>query len=539
MLKTLSKLVLWGLSGFLLYLSFPPNSLNYLAFFALVGPVVVCYYENFRSVTLGTLIFSLAFWIPLVNWFYSFNPLAPIGIFIPLFLYTLLPFVALAWGSKLNKDISMLLFPFIWTGFEFLRNVGFWSLPLFFLGHTQYKFLSFIQIADIFGVWGVSFTIVLINSLISISVINLIQNRNDFLDQPQSILKTSYPLLVMLILVVSVNLYGINRIQYFSEKENKNFKFSVGLIQPNFSPWDKLFEGDQRNIETIKKLYMDASEQTDIVIPCESIFREPINYYYQLRLNLGVKAMRIAVEIKKPIIITFPYRQETILKNQTYINGKPIERYQRDVRYYNSALLIDSSGKILDKYFKVHTVPFGEWTPYVELIPFVAQAIYSVVGGQLTPGPEFKIFEIKIRNRTVKLGPIICFEDLYPYITRKLAIMGADILINMTNDGWANSIASQIQHHAGALFRAIETRRYLIRATNTGHSSIINFYGKSVAQLKDFTRDVLKGEAVISGEKTIYMKIGDLGIFTILSTGMLAFLISGVSTWRRKKNYTR
>ncbi len=535
-IKVVYRYSFWVISAILLYFSFPDKGIPFLGLTALAPAIYRSYKDGYISVLTGTLIFSIVFWALTIDWFTSFHPLALLGILIPLYLYTMFPFVILAIISKIHpKPISLLTFPFLWTGIEFLRGNGFWSLPLIYLAHTQYHFIfsdnltfklvngAIPSYANIIGVLGVSLLVAMVNTLITIQIIKLKGGIS---------IKNLTPLLAILAITLGgvANFYSI--MEWYKKEETKSEKVKFGLIQPNFSPWDKLLARDFDKLNEVKELFSRASKEADVIVSCESILRDPVNYYASRGYRFGIEAMNIPKAIQKPVVLTFPYLEIYLTNTFIEIKGKKIPISQEIYNYYNAALLLNEEGKELAKYFKVHTVPFGEWTPFAEYVPYLRETINAIVGGDLTPGKEFVIFSIQIKKVggptiTVNAAPIICFEDLYPYITKKYSLMGAQVLMNMTNDGWANSIKSQKQHLVASAYRVLETGRPLLRATNTGTTTII-YPNMSIKVIDDFKKSYLVGEVpIISKEITTpFIKFGDTAINILI----MMFFILSIST---------
>lgn len=580
----------WLASGILLAFSFPPNSIPFLGYFALIPAIYRSYKDGYVSVIFGSLVLALFFWGLTIDWFSSFHPLAPIGIIIPLYLYTMVPFVVFSSIVKNFNEDGILIFPFLWVGMELLRGNGFWSLPLIYLAHTQYHFalsdnqiFSFINgsvpsFAQSFGVFGVSFIVALFNSLILIFVLKILSGKANIsfysiamvvvfifilsglgyfvlkllaefsyiwlsgviifslisillfisfgrlwikkflVISLSNVFKLFYPIILIVSFVVIGGKMFLDTKYAYENLDSEIIRF--GLLQPNFSPWDKLFAKDFGKLDEVIELYVSASKKSDIVIGCESILRDPVNYYYKYNDRFGVEAMSIGKKVKKPIILTYPH-MEIVLTN-TFVSqgGKLRQIIQEIYEYYNSALFFDKNGVQIARYDKVHTVPFGEWTPFSEYIPALRETINAIVGGDLTPGREFIIVPIEIKPSViVNLGPNICFEDLYPYISRKLKRKGADIIVNMTNDGWANSVKSQWQHLVGAMYRAIETGLVVIRATNTGRTAVILPYGRIISTIDDFTKGFMVAEVKLVKIPTLFSSIGEYGILLFVFIG--------------------
>jgi apolipoprotein N-acyltransferase len=177
---------------------------------------------------------------------------------------------------------------------------------------------------------------------------------------------------------------------------------------------------------------------------------------------------------------------------------------------YNGAFLFDSQGNLAGHYLKQHLVPFGEYVP----LRFLLGSFTSVLNemGEFSSGPPSEIRPYGIN---------ICFEDLFPDFVRRSVKEGAQIVINMTNDGWYGETSAPEQHFAAAVLRAVETRRWFVRATNTGISGFINPQGQVVAKSVLMERTVLRGKPQPLSAKTFYVQHGDL--FALLCTVVLPF----------------
>lgn len=170
---------------------------------------------------------------------------------------------------------------------------------------------------------------------------------------------------------------------------------------------------------------------------------------------------------------------------------------------YNSAFLAERDARIRQAYHKQHLVPFGEYIPMKKWLTF-ARSLTTAVG-DMTPGDKFILLE----TGPLKIGTLICYEDIFPDIARGFAKTGANLLVNLTNDAWYGDSSAQHQHLVFSQFRALETRRYLLRATNTGVTAVINPQGEVLYHLRPFTEDILLKGAALSDDKTLYIILGD------------------------------
>jgi apolipoprotein N-acyltransferase len=211
---------------------------------------------------------------------------------------------------------------------------------------------------------------------------------------------------------------------------------------------------------------------------------------------------------------------------------------------YNAAILISDGGDRIQIYRKVHLVPFGEYVPGRHRVPLLARIVGDQVPGDFKEGSEYTVFTLTDGNTHV--APLICFEDTIGELTRQFVLPsdtspGANVLVDMTNDGWFQRSAGSHQHLANAIFRAVETRRPMIRAANTGVTCFINQFGRIIQILRDdtgstFTEGVLSGEVKVPTEQelTFYARHGEL--FAKVCAGITlvsVLLLFGVRRWKR------
>jgi apolipoprotein N-acyltransferase len=183
---------------------------------------------------------------------------------------------------------------------------------------------------------------------------------------------------------------------------------------------------------------------------------------------------------------------------------------------YNSAVLLDPTGKRVFQYDKIHLVPFGEYVPLRRLLTFASQLTAEVGGfqagtaystGELPDEPA--PWEMRTPGAPHKFGAFICFEAVFPNLVRQFTVGGAELLINISNDGWYGRSAAPDQHLAMARVRAVENRRWLLRATNNGFTVAIDPYGREVARLAPDVRGVLRAPFSFRSDRTIYSRFGD------------------------------
>jgi apolipoprotein N-acyltransferase len=176
-------------------------------------------------------------------------------------------------------------------------------------------------------------------------------------------------------------------------------------------------------------------------------------------------------------------------------------------RYFNSALFLDGNGVLTGMYDKMHLVPFGEYIPLKHLFSFAE--IISKDVGEFHPGRDFRIVEIGDHPSNA----IICFEAVFPGLVRQFVGKGSQLIVNLTNDGWYGRSAAPYQHLEIARWRAVENRRYLLRATNSGFSAVIEPTGNIQSVTGLMQEGICEGRFAFLSEKTIYTRYGEVLVF--------------------------
>jgi len=186
--------------------------------------------------------------------------------------------------------------------------------------------------------------------------------------------------------------------------------------------------------------------------------------------------------------------------------------------FYNSALMINEDGRLIAQYDKIRLMPFGEYVPLPQWLP--GASLISGIVGDFNPGDKYTLMPFGEH----RAGTFICIESAYPFIARRLASEGADVLINISNDGYLGPTAVMRQHLANVVFRAVENGRPVLRVTNTGISARIDARGRIQDQTQPFQPDVRVWQVppfVIAS--TFYTRHGDLFVYICAATTVLVF----------------
>jgi apolipoprotein N-acyltransferase len=185
---------------------------------------------------------------------------------------------------------------------------------------------------------------------------------------------------------------------------------------------------------------------------------------------------------------------------------------------HNTALLLRPDGGIGGAYHKQHLVPYGEYIPLKEVLPFVRKLTAQI--GEFERGSGY----VLLPSGPVQMGPLVCYEDIFPEIARNHVRFGANLLVNVSNDAWYGDSSALVQHLNFSVFRAVENRRSLVRSTNTGITATLDPLGRVQKILPPFQRDTLIDEVAILKDLSFYTKWGDVFAyfcmtFTIVTLG--------------------
>lgn len=381
-----------------------------------------------------------------------------------------------------HKDF--LVVPLAWTVVEFIRGNFCGGMPWLLLGTSQACCLPVIQIADLTGVYGVSFIVALVN--IGIRELLLAGKIRHFA-------------VVVVILGITL-IYGGYRLN----QPLSGQKMRVGIVQPNVPQnikWDPDYS--QWSLTRLK----DLSRKLP---PCDLIIwpETAVEYF----------------EILKEIPELARERNCYFLVGSTSVSWEGTERI-----YYNSAFLISPTGRVINEYRKLHLVPFGEYIPLAKAFPFLKNLTPIEEG--FAPGKEYTLFRLENGTNPVSFAALICFEDIFPELARVFVVQGAQFLVNLTNDAWFGDTVAPYQHADISVFRAIENGVSLVRAANTGFSCFIDSRGRIVDSVKDksgreiCTAGCLAREILVTKRDTFYTRYGN--IFVWLSILGLVMLPAG------------
>jgi apolipoprotein N-acyltransferase len=486
------------LAGLILTASFPPLKLDWMAWFALVPLLMAIKDESpsqaFRWGFVAGLVhyMSLVYWIIVALRSYGhLNLLVSLSVFLLLCLYLALYPAFFAYLFILMKGSRFLVFTAasLWVGLEYTRAKILTGFPWCLIGYTQFRHLNLIQVADLVGVYGLSFLIVLVNTLVFLILFGrTFPKRRTF----------KWEAVGTLFIALFTVVYGHQRLTKEALEGSGHQTIRAAIIQGNIDQsvkWNPAYQ--EKTLETYDRLTLKARDiKPDLVVWPET----SVPFFFQDNVKFSPRIAGIAKESDADLIFGSPaYIQEN-----------------HNIRYFNRAYAISPKGELYGYYDKIHLVPFGEYVPFKRFLPFVGRLV--VAAGDFASGTKIEPLELPYAD----VGVLICFEAIFPNLARTQVKKGAKILVNLTNDAWFGKTSAPYQHLSMAVFRAVENRRPLIRAANTGISAFIGPQGKIITQDGLFTKEVLRGEVDIGRSWVgVYTHYGDVLALALLIIGVV------------------
>ncbi|MCX7973612.1 MAG: apolipoprotein N-acyltransferase [Candidatus Aminicenantes bacterium] len=495
-------------SGLLAALAFPKFNLSFFIWISLIPLLMIVFQSNQKRAFLAGWLAGLGFyglllyWIPYVPAHYGNLPLS-----LSLLIYFLLiSFLALFWALYAWLQARIIhFFPtygfvaagFLWVSFEYILTFFLTGFPWGLLGYAQAQNLPLIQIASITGIYGVSFIII----FFSASFVQSLLKRKKF------------PFFFSLGLVLLLHLSGLIQLKKPLDSP-LSFQFKAAVIQGNVS----------------SQIYWDFTPEAEI----EKLF----DHHLHLTNEAIARGARLVIwpEFSVPLCFSCP--------EQRYLNFKKrLEKLVKETgvtlllgtnerssgldhpEFYNTALCL-SPDLSITTYYKMHLVPFGEYTPYKKIFSFIEKVTHAI--GDVTPGKEHRLHSFQ----GLAFGSPICYEIIFPDLVRKFVKRGATFLVTITNDGWYGKSSAPYQHFQIALVRAIENRRYLLRSATTGISGIIDPFGRVIKRSSLMTVEVLEAPINPIQKMTFYTRFGDVWSWLCLTLSLLFVILTLV----RKRN---
>jgi apolipoprotein N-acyltransferase len=537
------KLFLISLLGStLLWLSFAPVGIWPLAWFAITPWCWLVEREQFRCRRpyLAIWLAGFLYWLATIYFLPIPHPALWLGwIVFSLYLSVFLP-LFIGVSRVLTRQFrvpAMLAIPIIWTGVEFIRSNYGVEFGTILLGHTQFKFPLLIQMADLFGMYTVSFLM----ALFSICIVRIWSSMG-------SISRAALPALVAIAVVGTMVGYGYWKLgQVRADPDSPVVRLALiqGSIDTEFPATSeeagKLIKSQVTQYRDLTWQARATARDLDLIIWPETIFlsgytipdpnesklsrdertliqgdRDNFRYFWE-----GSTGLRPFGEVDPPRGLT-PIALMTGVGATNPVTGES----------YNSAVLIEPDGKVSAHYDKKHLVIIGEYIPFAAWFPILKKLSPN---GSIGRGDGPKNFAYGGLN----FAPNICFESTVPHLIRgyvnRIADEGTepDVLVNLTNDGWFFGTACLDHHLACNVFRAVEMRKPMLVCANTGFSAVIDSGGQMKSQGPRRDVGILYANAARDvPQYSLYRQYGDV---LPLGCGVVCLVALLAGWWQRRK----
>ncbi len=510
-------------SGLLLWTSFPPVEWSWLVWLALtplfwMAAIPRATVKTYVSAWLG----GLTFWVLAVQWLRLTDASAwPGWLLVALLLSLWWPgFLGLTRLAVHRLRIPLMLAaPIIWVGLEYARAYFLSGFPWYYLAHSQFRALYVIQIADVTGSLGVSFLIAVTNAwLVDLATLPLLRTVRG--KSPRLCRRQYVRLCVMTTIWGSTLCYGVYRISTAAFRDGPK----LALLQSNIEQRHKM-KGDPnaiaREFQQLLVKAMSRVDRPELIVWPETSY--PFGF-----ISIGAGVEQATLERQVRSIAATLSTGDWIDKKQAIANhlhswtdemGVPMlvgtlfyDHQPGTLERYNSCVLFEPNLRSIHFYHKMHLVPFGEYVPFVETLPWlVALTPYR---GEKIPSLSFGRDASILPLGKYRLAVSICFEDTIPQVIRPFFDPSRgggqpDLLINASNDGWFHNSEELDMHRAIGVFRAVEHRVPLVRAVNTGLSALVDGNGEIRAALPKDTSGVLSVTVPLDDRTGLYSRWGD------------------------------
>jgi len=399
-----------------------------------------------------------------------------------------------------QKNIpAIITAPALWTVLEYAKSHIFTGFPWENLAYSQYTYLPIVQIADITGIYGITFALIMINVIIY-DVLLIGEHKKKWVIGEA---------ITGCVIIIVICTYGVLKIQNVRYSLNNADPVDVSIIQGNIDQdikWNPQFQKETINAYKNLSLSKAISGSKLIVWP-----ETATPFYFQEMTDMQGVVIDVAKKSGSWLLFGSP----------SYLKDK------KGISLMNSAFLLSPDGNVRGRYDKVHLVPYGEYVPLRQLFPFISKLAAGV--GDFSSGKGF--YPLSMDRH--KIGVLICYEGIFPEISRSYKKMDAELLINITNDAWFGRSSAPYQHLSMTTFRAVENRVYIVRAANTGISAVIDPTGKITKRTKLFEETSLRETVKYMNDRTLYMLYGDAFVYfcMLLLCGCIL-----ITTIRRKEN---
>jgi apolipoprotein N-acyltransferase len=514
------------LSGAVFAISFPPNPIGTLAFFAFVPLLLVLlnaesYLLAFRSAYVMLFVCSAIsmYWIGgfthgrdiylmLAGGLLLFAH--PIFFFLPIAVFIFI-------RNNVSENIALFSFPFLWISNEYFRAHTDFAFPWLTVGNTQTYNLSFIQTASAVGVYGISFLVLLVNVVAVFLFRNIAQKNWKTIS-----LQSGICVLLILSLYGIPKFIGKNILNEHPKNEKPKNSIRVAIVQPNIDPWEKWENSPDFQMDVLLKMSNEVSAfKPDLLVYPETAIPSyillPSNEQRLVQLKTFVEKNKIALFTGIPDVKYYDDSTLAPASSKTFSESRM--RYDT----YNSSMLLKPNTSEIQTCAKSILVPFAERVPYADYFSFSKLFEWGIGISGWGKGNDSTVFHFAtINEKEIHFANLICFESVFPQLATMFANKGAEFFTIITNDSWWGNTSGVYQHLRFGVFRAIENRKWLVRCANSGISCYIDPYGRMYNSTDFSTRQVLLKEIALSNEKTFYTEHSDwFALWSVIISSLL------------------
>lgn len=534
-LRTLcSEVLVLLVSAFVLSLAFPgfmtSKGFGWIAFIALIPVFMVIRNTNFKCVWFYGFIFGMSYYFFFNFWLKGFHPLAILIAPIIKGGEMVLLFLALKAAITFFPKKGYLLQPVIWMAYAYLAESWFAGYPYGNIGYAIYRYHVLVQIADITGVWGVLFMMILPQAFLGNAFMDKLNDKNFSLKKyfrKELVVEILYAVLLVVVII-----YGIVSLSYWTDREPDR-TWRVATVQHNHDSWKGGFSTYRINFNNLRRYTYEAlTSDPDIVVWSETAFVPSVSWHTNYSYKEGSEWDDIANLTKEFVAFGESLPVPLLTGNpKGVIDDESLPPYDEEGELnrkdYNSVILF-SEGEIVDEYCKQHLVPFTEHFPYEKQMPWLYNLLLANDYNWWEKGEEASVFDLD----GIKFSTPICYEDAFGYLNAQFVANGADVIMNMTNDNWSKKDSAEWQHAAIATFRSIETRKSMVRGTNSGVTCLITPDGIIHDPMKTFSMGWNVYDVPVytheNYENTFYVEHYDLFAFIAIYTSIALLAVGAV-----------
>ena len=369
--------------------------------------------------------------------------------------------------------------------YEYAKGMPLFEFPWLLLPAAFSPWPLFLQAASLVGVYGVSALLAMAGCWLGAAWVRYLEKRR----------LAALPLVPALAIVAALLAFGAVR---FHDPITVDATAKMGIVQGNIDQsqkWNKEYQ-----MGTVRRYMLHTGKLAkqaafDVVIWPET----SMPFYFQEKNDMSAALKRFAKDTATPLLFGAPGY------------GQNQEKGSEDL--YNRAYLVDNQGMIDSWYDKEHLVPFGEYVPYQDFLPFIRHLTASI--GDFSPGER----TAPLRSGDLAMGMLICYESIFPRIAQKRVAAGANVLVNISNDAWFGRTSAPRQHLELTVLRAIELNRYIVRSTNTGISAFVDPKGRILEQSPLFETVAMGLDVGLLSKTTVFFGIRD---YVLPAMGILA-----------------